>query len=322
MCPTRAQVKTQFQNALDDPSGQVFTEAVFAPAFTEAYDALFTALLTNQCPRIELIAPVTVPAQTTSLTPAQMFINDMGDYIYLTERTFGSQDKYRNLVSVERLSQRPMSDKLLEFNYRNDTFYFVGATATIDMLVKYETSGEAPSADGTQIMIDGSLTFLANYSVGISGGRKGYDTTANRCMSLAVGPKYDMGTIGGELFRIVQSRVRSRQKVQIAPRPFSAFRRTGVRRPVPYIAAQQGTTGGGAQNVPIQFSTTAGTIVGTLNGVNRIFFLTVGVTSAAVYWNGVLQTANLDYTRINNQITFISGPPQSGDVITAEAYTV
>jgi hypothetical protein len=244
MNPTRGQVKARFQAILDDPSGSVFSEPVFAPAFGEAYDALFTAFLTNQCPRIELLTQVTVPPKTVSLTPAQMGINDFGDYIYLAERPDGSTDQYRDLAPLDRLPQRPMADRLLEFNYRNDTFYFTGSTNTIDLQVKYESSGEAPTDDGAQILVDGSLTFLSNYAVGVAGGRKGYDEIAQRCLGLAVGPKYDQGTIGGELFRIIQPRVRSRQKVQIAPKPFSAFRRLGVRRAVPYVAAQQGTTGG------------------------------------------------------------------------------
>jgi hypothetical protein len=259
------QVKTRFQNLLDDPSGQVFSDAVFTEAFGEAYDALFTAFLTNQCPRIELLATVTVPPATISLTPAQMSIDDLGDYIYLAERLYGSTGGYDDLAPVDRLPVRAMADRLLEFNWRNDTFYFVGATNTIDLQVKYDTSGEAPTDDATQILVDGSLTFLANYSVGVAGGRKGYDEVAQRCMSLAVGPKYDLGTVGGELFRLVQVRVRSRQKVQIAAKPFSAFRRLAGRRAIPYVAAQQGTTGG-PQNLPVQFSSTNGTIVGSIDG--------------------------------------------------------
>ena len=237
MYPTRAQVKARFQNILDDPSGSVFSEPVFAPAFGEAYDALFTAFLTNQCPRIEMIAPFTVPAGTTSLTPAQMGIADFSDYIYLSERITGSQDEYRDLADVDRLSQRPATDRLLEFNYRNDTFYFNGSSNSIDLLMKYDSSGEAPTDDDAQIIVDSSLTFLSNYAVGVAGGRKGYDEIAQRCLTLSVGPKYDLGTVGGELFRLIQSRVRSRQKVQIAPKPYSSTRRLQVRRAVPYVAA-------------------------------------------------------------------------------------
>lgn len=322
MNPTRGQVKARFQAILDDPSGSVFSEAVFAPAFGEAYDALFTAFLTNQCPRIELITPVIVPAGTTALTPLQMGINDLGDFVLLQERAFGSTNHYRDLQPVDNLSQRPMTDRLLEFSFRNDTFYFVGATGVIDLVVKYETSGEAPVDDTTTINIDGSLTFLSNYAVGVAGGRKGYDEVAQQCMMRAVGPRYDAGTVGGELFRIVQPRVRSRQRVQIAPKPFSAFRRLGGGHAPPYVAAQQGTTGGGAQNVPIQFSTASGTIVGAVNGTNKVFTLSIGgVASLVVYRNGALQTAGTNYTALNNQITFLTpSTPQTGDVVTAEAY--
>jgi hypothetical protein len=322
--PTRAQVKQRFQNLLDDPSGSVFTEAVFAEAFGEAYDALFTAFLTNQCPRIELIVTYTVLAGTTSLTAAQMGINDFGDYIYLSERLSGSTDKFRDLDSVERLSQRPMVDRLLEFNYSNDTFYFVGATGNIDLQIKYDSSGEAPISDNTTITVDSSLTFLSNYAVGVAGQRKGYDEIAQRCMSLAVGPKYDQGTIGGELFRIIQPRVRSRQKVQIAHKPYSAFRRTLGRRGMPYVAAQEGTTGGTlGMSAPVQYSTEDGSLIGTVDGSNSVFYVRFPVVEATVYRNGVMQTSGLDYLRINNQFTFQPGSiPQPSDVITVWAYVL
>ena len=251
MQPTRAQVKSRFQNILDDPSGQVFGESVFADAFGEAYDALFTAFLTNQCPRIELITTFTLPPGTTSSTPATMGVADFGDFVYLAERTSGSINPYRDMMPVDRLPQRAMGDRLLEFNYRNDTFYFVGANQPIDLQLTYDSSGEAPTNDATQIAVDGCLTFLANYAVGVAGGRKGYEEIAGRCMSLAVGPKYDAGTIGGELFRIVQARVRSRQKVQIAPRPFSAYRRLFVRRAVPFVAAQGAAVDGSFITLPV-----------------------------------------------------------------------
>lgn len=318
--PTRGDVKARFQNRLDDPGGNVFSEAVFAPAFGEAYDALFQAFLVNQVPRIELIVTKTIPAGTTEITPAGLGITDWGDYIYLSERAAGSSDDFKDLVSVDRLWQRPQTDRLVEFNYRNDTFYFVGSTNSVELQVKYDSSGSAPDDDDTVITVDGSLTFLSNYAVGVAGDRKGYDEIAAKCMLLAVGPRYDQGVIGGELYRIVQNRVRSRQKVQIAPKPYSSRRRLIGRRAVPYVAAQWGTTGGTTPN-PVQFSsaTAPATIVGTLDGTNKIFFLSVGVKSAIVYLNGVLQTQNLDYTRLNNQITFTLAP-NPGDIITAEAF--
>jgi hypothetical protein len=330
MYPTRALVKTQFQNLLDDPSGSVFSEAVFGPAFTEAYDALYTAMLTNQCPRIELITTATLPPGLTQLGPWQIGITNFGDYIYLAERVWGSADPRRDIISVDRLPMRPMADRLLEFNYRNEMFYFVGALNAIDFELKYDTSGTAPTADCTTIGVDGALTFLANYCVGVTGGRKGYDAIAERCLNLAVGPKYDQGTIGGELFRIIQTRVRSRQKVQIAPKPYSAFRRTARRRTTPYISATVSSPGGGVVTPagPLQFSSQNGTILGAVDGINNVFTLSIGISfgttnGTGLQWfvNGVLQASSLNYTVLGKvQIAFLPGfVPPAGAVITAQA---
>jgi hypothetical protein len=156
------------------------------------------------------------------------------------------------------------------------------------------------------------------------GGNKGYEDTAARCRSFAVGPKFDMGSIGGELFRLMQPLVRSRQNVQVAHKPYTTQRRQWGRfQGVPYVAAQAGTTGGGAQNVPQQFSSANGTIVGVIDGVNTVFYLTLGVLSLSLYRNGVLQTAGVDYTSQNNMITFLpASVPKPGDILTSEAFPV
>lgn len=325
MYPTRGQVKARWQAILDDPSGSVFSEAVFAPAFGEAFDTMYQAMLTAQCPRIELMINFTVPPMTTSLTPAELGISDFADFVFLRERPLGSTDKYRDMTPVDVLSQRPASTLLREYNWRNNTFYLLGATQAIDLQVKFEASGEAPTDDSAQILVDSSMTFLANYAVGVAGGRKGYQTTAQRCLALAVGPKFDQGTMGGALFMLIQPLVRSRQNVQIAHKPFRAGRWLYGRRAIPYVAAQQGTTGGGAQNVPIQLSTATndGSIVGAIDGVNTIFTLNIfGIISQMiVFRNGVAQTYLVDYTYLGNQITFMDlSIPQVGDSITCEIY--
>src|SRR4051812_35861135 len=102
MYPTRAEVKARFQQILDDPLAQVFDEAVFDPAFGEAFDALQNAFLQYQVPNIELTVNYTLPAGTTTLTPATMGIADLGDFIYIAERAGGTTDRYRELVPVDQ----------------------------------------------------------------------------------------------------------------------------------------------------------------------------------------------------------------------------
>jgi hypothetical protein len=318
MIPTRAQVKARFLGLLDDDAAKVFTEPVFAAAFGEAYDAMFAAFLQGQVPRIKNIVVVQVAPLTVSLTPATAGITDFADYIQLRERLAGSTELFRVLESREQLTQRAQTDRLLEYVWREDTFYFVGATTMRDLEITYESSGTAPTDDSTLIGVDGSLTFLSNYAVGVAGQRKGYEDMAQRCWNLAVGPKYNEGIAGGELFRMVQARVRSEQKTQIAARPFTAFRRglPGWRQP--YIAAQQPQ---GIAMAPAQFSTASGTITGTMDGVNTLFYLSYPVATANVYRNGMLMTAGTDYNFGANVITFLAGQiPISGDTITVEGW--
>ena len=326
MYPTRTQVKTKFLIALNDPAGVLFDvegiSNVFQPAFSAAYNTLFTSFLNHQCPRIELITSVIVPPLTTSLTPANMGIADFGDIIHLRERTPGSNDKFIELRMTDDLTQRPMADRLLEFSWRANTFWFIGCTTVRELEIKYDSSGQAPTDDSTAIMVDNCDDFLASYAVGIAGLPKGYEDLAERAMTRAVGSRFDEGVLGGLLLQLIQPLVRSRQHVQIAHKPYSTWRRFGTRAAVPYVAAQVGTTGGTSMNTPVQFSTANGTIVGTLDGVNRIFWLTIGgVKGMSVAWNGVTQTPNVDYTALNNQITFaVSSIPQPSDIITADAY--
>jgi hypothetical protein len=235
MYPTRAQVKARFQNTLDDPLGLVFDETVFAPAFGEAFDALNNALLQYQVPNIELEVSYTLATGTTSVTPATLGIADMGDFRTLSERTSGTTDKYVDMQLVDRLPQRDQGVHLGQFSFHHDTFFFVGATGNVDLLFRYAASGTAPTNDATVLGVDNALTFLSSYAVGRAGPRKGYEEIAAAEMVAAVGPQYNQGVIGGELFRLIQTRVRSMQKMPLQQKRFSAGRRlTGGRPAVPY----------------------------------------------------------------------------------------
>jgi hypothetical protein len=328
--PSWQSIFDQVTGRLDSPwpAVQVFSPAVFQVGFNEAYDVLYSAFLAAQAPRIEIVIYVTVPAGTTSLTPAQMGVANFGDFIYLSERTLGSNDRFIDLTPVDRLAQRGMNNRLGEFNYRNDTFYFIGATNNIELQVKYDTSGQAPVSDGTApsnaavIAVDSCQNFLANYTVSVIGPRKGYDEIAQDCRALAVGRRFNDGVPGGQLLALLQPLVRSRQNVQVARKPYTVQRRMWTGWAQPYIGVQQGTTGGGVQSVPIQYSTANGTIVPAPDGVATTFVLVTGITAfAVVSLNGVTLTLGIDYTILGNSVTFINGVvPRTGDYVTCEAY--
>jgi len=333
--PTRGQVYGLYLQIQDDPAASVFTDvpnaitgapSVFQSGFSQAFDLLFSNALNQQIPRVELVVEgIIVPPSpvTFSLSPAQMGISSFADYEWISERLAGSNDKFIDLWEEDRLTQRAPTDRLLETVYQNGSFNFVGCTTVRELQLKYVESGAAPTDNNAVISFDNSLNFLANYAVGVTGGQKGNDETARRCLSFAVGPKFDLGSIGGELFRLMQPLVRARQLVQVAHRPYTTQRRiTGRWRGVPYVQAQVGTTGGGNSAGPVELTSNNGTIVGLINGVNVQFWLAIGsVIGFTLYKNGSLQTFGTDYVATNTAITFLPASiPQIGDLLTAEAY--
>lgn len=317
MIPTVDDVKTRWRLLLDDPAGVTFTDSLFTnAAFPEAYDALMQAFVNHQCPRIQIIAEYTLPPTTTSLTPTAAGWDNFADFNMLEERLDGSTDKYSQLVQWDVLPQRGMFDRLIDFTWHYDTFYFVGATTSRQLRVTYDTSGQAPTSGS--INVDGCLTFLARAAVAAVGNVKGYDEIAALNRTIAYGPRYDQGMIGGELWRLVNHRVNEMQHVQIAPKPFTLSRRRSIRR-VPYVAAQQGVFGVTGQ--PNLFSTENGLITGTQDGTNLTFYVSTPLAAGIVFRNGVMMTQPSDVLLSANVLTFVAAQaPQSGDVISVEGW--
>lgn len=338
--PTRLQVKQLYLQILDDPAGSVFTDtanattgavSVFQSGFSQAFDILFNNALNQQVPAVEqVVSGIVIPPSPVpfSVTPAAMGLTSFADWEWISERQYGSNEKFLDLVDEDRLSQRAPTDRLIETVWQNQAFQFLGCTTVREIQIKYVASGAAPTDDTAVVRFDNSLNFLANYAAGVTGGQKGYDAIAERTRMFSVGPKFDLGSIGGELFRLMQPLVRSRQNVQVAHRPYTTQRSGGSwRRGVPYVGVQQGTTGGGSQNVPMEFTTANGTITPAPDGTNPVFYIVLGVQqNITVFRNGVLQSygiAPADYINISNQITFNVGSiPQVGDILTSSAYPI
>lgn len=342
--PTRLQVKQLFLQVCDDPAASVFTDvanpstgavSVFQAGFSQAYDILFNNALNQQIPLVEkvvqgiIIPPSPIPF---GVTPAQIGLFDFGDVEWVSERAAGSTDQFKDLIDTDRLPQQQPTDRLIYFVYQNGMLNFIGCTTPRELQLKYVfSSAGAPTDDTVAVAFDNCLNFLTNYAAGCVLRNKGYDEMGARALSFAVGPKFDLGQIGGELFRLMQPLVRSRQNVKVAPKPYSSrpWRRGYAGYGSGYVQSQFGTTGGGgSQNVPLQFSSSnfgATTIVGSIDGSNLIFFFPIPVyPSYGIFRNGVYQTSGVDYIPFGaNQFTFLAGSvPQPGDIISGEAYPV
>jgi hypothetical protein len=319
MISTLAQVKTRTLGLLDDPNGARFTDAVLLPAIGEGLDALWGAFTFYEIPRSKVVATYTLAANTTSVSPAVLGIDDMGEVIELRERRFGSTDRFTHVREVDDLPQRDAIQVLGEWEWRADTLWFVGATEARELWISYfSTTGQPSALDSTSTGVDGCLTFLSKYAAGIAGPRKGNNEMAAVYMKHAVGGRYDEGVIGGELYRLCQPMVRARQRVPVAPQPFSVIRRRAHFARTPYIAAQQPV---GVGVAPALFSYFAGTIAGDLDGSNATFYLSYPVSAVNVILNGATLTPTQHYTHGANVVTFLAPYiPQPGADILVEGW--
>jgi hypothetical protein len=157
MYPTRAQVKARFQHILDDPLGQVFDETVFAGVRrgVRRAEERFPAV-----PGPEHRADSELHAASghhIGNARHDGHLTDMGDF-EPRERVRWHDGQIRELVLVDRLPQRDQGH-LRAVLLLNDTIFFVGATGNVDLQLKYDASGTAPTTDATLINVDGSLTF-------------------------------------------------------------------------------------------------------------------------------------------------------------------
>jgi hypothetical protein len=326
--PTVAQIQTDFGILLDDPNQVRFTPALFTVGFQQAFDSLFNTLLNSQAPILQIIVNASSPViganmiiapNTLSFNPVAAGIVDMADYVRLEERTANSTEKFTDMTSWDQLPQRSATDRLIDYVFRLDTFFFVGATIARELQLTYDSAGIAPASGS--IMVDGSRTFLAKASAAAVGGILGLDELAARYRIEAYGSRYDQtGVPGGELLRIVAPRVRSEQHTPMAIKPYSVYR-SRLKRRVPYVVAQQGQGVGR----PTQFSSAFGTVTGAINGSNLVFLIPNAANTIDVYRNGLLMTAGgIDYTFLGgNQFTFVvAQTPQVGDIITVDAWLI
>lgn len=89
------------------------------------------------------------------------------------------------------------------------------------------------------------------------------------------------------------------------------------------LSGSYGPSGGGGTGVaPTQYSTSAGTITGDMDGTNLTFTLSSPVSSVIVVLNGSTMTPGLHYIHTSNQILFISPfIPQPGSDILVLGWT-
>jgi hypothetical protein len=298
MIPTVEECITESQWLLADAGGtQVFTSAVMLPAVKRAIRQLKAEMAANQIPRMKRVATYTLALGGTSLTPASVGITDFGELIEMEERA-SSTDRYTHMWETEKLPQRDMDSALHVFEWREDTFHFVGSTQARQLRITYLDSGEAPASGS--IGIDGCLPFISARAAALIAPTRGYD---ERGRELAVEAAI-------ELDKLIAPMIRKMQQTPVQPRPYGIRRQSDYLYSQPYIAAPLVTEGALAKL----------TITGTQDGENATFILNGIPHFVQIFRNGQLLAADVAYTRSGVTVVFNPGYiPQADDALEAWA---
>lgn len=130
-----------------------------------------------------------------------------------------SAEKFRSVTEVEDLTDRAPVDRLAEFDFDNDTFYFVGATTARQLRITYLMSGTPPVTGS--VGVEGSLNFLAARMAGLAGPPKG-NRSADVMNVQALGPNRDGS--GGFLWDLINPMVKQGQSIPSVRQRFRARR--------------------------------------------------------------------------------------------------
>lgn len=301
--PTVAEITAKIQSLLGDPNGETFTTALAKEGFDDAYRHLCLEMVRLQLPRKNRQITYTLVANTTSLTPATAGISNFGEIVWMKERLSGSTDKYTTVEPVEDLADRAAGEKLGEYEWREDTWYFVGATTARELKIEYQESDTPPASGG--VGVDGSFMYLSYWgaaSIASSRGRDGSDELQAKAQLY--------------LDSLLQPMIRTLQKTRIQQPAYGVCPpRRKRHRYITVVEAPVISGGGGGGSSPM----TEITVSGVQDGVNTTFTLSSAPTGILfLYLNGVLLTEGVGYTRASTTITFIAPTiPNAGDTIRA-----
>lgn len=309
MIPSVAEVNTLVGSLLGDPNLRKFTAAKQQPFLEAAYEELAGEMARYHIRKQRRAVLYTLPQGTTSLTPATASITNMGEVVKLEERAYSSSDRYTLVTEVDALPQRSMQPKLIDYEWSNDTFNFVGATAAIDLKITYYDSGSAPTSGS--LGIDGCKNFLAHRMAALAGMPAGNVDLAIRYDRMARGERLDNG--GGFIHSLIQAMITSEQKTQIQLPCYQASNSTPMMGAMGLVV---GSGGGGDLGAP-----TETVLTGTIDGANDIFTLGAAPVRLFLFLNGTLLSDGIGYTLSGSTITMAAGYiPQSGDTLRAEVW--
>ena len=215
---------------LGDPLARKFTPDRLQPFFEMAYEELTGEMARYHVAKQKKAVAYTLPANTTSLTPATAGISNFGELVRMEERASGSSELYTRVEKVDRLPQVTPVDKLIYQYWYDDTWHFLGATQDVDLLITYWDSGVAPTTGS--VGLDGSKNFLAYRTAAAAALPYGNVELGRDLDRQARGPQLDGG--GGFMHTFIQAQVVAEQQMQMQQPAYRAARMTPIGRPPGY----------------------------------------------------------------------------------------
>lgn len=134
-----------------------------------------------------------------------------------------SPNDFSAMTNLDRLSQQDPIQSLREWVWRDEVFWFRGATEERQLKIEYESSGTAPVAG--DVGIDDARDFLAHRTAALAAGTRGFDGRAKDLMFLAVGKSGQCDGSGGLLFDLMKPMLMEKQKRRKRPGAFRPRRR-------------------------------------------------------------------------------------------------
>jgi len=193
---------------LGDPDMEVFTAPVQLPFIGMAYREFWDLMMQWDLQKVNRTATYTLPANTTSITPATMGITDWGEPEDLWERG-SSAEPWAHMRSVDYLPDPTPRSVLGVWAYEGDTLLFVPSTSIRYLKINYIASGACPTSG--PVGIDNSLSFLAVRTASYLAGRNMQPGEADRLKREALGPAMEADGSGGLLRSLIYPMLREKQ---------------------------------------------------------------------------------------------------------------
>lgn len=125
-----------------------------------------------------------------------------------------SSDKFTEVVPIEQLSDRDISQRLGSYTWESNIFKFRGATTRRQIHVTYIASGTPPTNVNTVIGLDNCITFLSTAIAAFAAESNEWTKMAERLVVKAYGPKGEGDASGGYLRGFINAQVLNMQRQQ------------------------------------------------------------------------------------------------------------